>query len=247
MSESSPSASRIELLRLPTDDDLARAYHELGRLGASATGRKAPWPYAIESDDALICLCAELCRHDPRMLGVLVELMSLRYDTFHPTLLRRAMRKMRQPQTVCVVLEFARASRDDAELGLYARHVCAGVGRVVPSVHFFVDDVRPGTKLAAQRQGRSLAPYSRWGFLGMERPTVDPMTKRVVGRIDARTRRLVLERLLAREAARGITLLEYLDAIDHEVSRQQARADLIAEGLVSRGRGPGARWRRPPV
>lgn len=244
MSEA-PLSLRNAVARPPTDDDLARAYFELAALGASASGRRSPWPYEPRSPEELVCLCCEMSRHDPRMLGVLIELIANGFDRLHPTHLRRAMQTVRFPQALCVVLDFAREVRADRELTLYARHVCAYVPRLTPFVHFFVDDVRPGTKLASERMGRSLAPYSRWGFLGMERPTVDPTTKRTVGRVDARTRHQILQRLNEQDDGRGFTLNDYLSAIDGEVSRQQARADLIAEGFEPIGHGRGARWQKP--
>ncbi len=235
-------ARGVALARVPTEDDLARMYFELARLGASASGARAEWPYAPVSDEELVCLAAEMTRHDPRLLGVLVELLMARWRELHPVRLREAMRSMRTPQALCVALEFAQEASRDPELRLYARYVTAGVPRAEPASHYFVHDVLPGTRLAERRAGRSLAPYSRWGFLGVERPTVDPFRKRVVGRYDSATRRDVLRQALARRGDEGISLAEYLEAIDHSISRQQARADLESAGLRPRGKGPGAAW-----
>jgi hypothetical protein len=217
-------------------------YFEVGARGASARGAKTEWPYAPRSDEELVCLASEMARYDPRLLGVLVELLVTRWRSLNPLRLREAMHAMRAPQTVCVALEFARAANRDLELGLFASYVGAGIPRAHPVAHFFVDDVRPGTRLAESRAGRSLAPYSRWGFLGVERPTFDPFRKSAVGRYDAATRRDVLRRLLSRRGDAGVSIAEYRDAVDDTISRQQARADLEAEGLRPSGRGPGTRW-----
>jgi hypothetical protein len=84
-------------------------------------------------------------------------------------------------------------------------------------------------------------PYARWGFLAVERPTIDPHRKTQVGRYDATTRRAILETLLQRSPG-AITLTRYLDAVDHTISRQQATADLRRAGLRAEGHGRGARW-----
>ncbi len=95
--------------------------------------------------------------------------------------------------------------------------------------------------MATRRLGHNLKPYNDWGFVGRERPIVDPVTKRAVGRLDAATRRRVAQSLA--ERPRGFSLADYLHAIDHSVSRQQALADLRAtKGVQSYGHGRGARW-----
>lgn len=230
------------LVRVPTEGDLARAYHELALRGAPLVGKKTGWPYQPASDEDLFCLLAEMTRHDARLLGALVELFLERWSSLVPTSLRAAMRRMRWPQAMCVVVEFTREAGREHELALWARHVMADWRRVDPAEHFFIDDVRPGERSASRRIGRSLAAYSRWGFLAVERPTLDPHRKIRLGRYDARTRRTILDALLARSAA-GVTLADYLDAIDEAVSRQQAIADLHRAGLAPSRSGPGATWR----
>jgi hypothetical protein len=237
----SPAPRSLALTRPPTDDDLSRAYWELARRGASATGARRAWPYAPRTDEELLAIVAELARHDARLLGIAVELVLLHWRTLNPVALREAMRRMRWPQALCVIVEFAREASPDRELGHWARHVLADWPRVTPAAHFFVDDVRPGERTAARRAGRTLAPYSRWGFLAIERPTIDPHRKTQVGRYDTATRRDILDALLARSPD-GVSLAEYLDAIDRTIARQRAIIDLRAAGLHAEGHGRGARW-----
>lgn len=235
--------ARFVLRRAPTDADLERAYFELGKRGASAVGAQRPWPYAPRSDEELLVLISEIARHDARLLGIAVELVLLRWRSLHPVALREAMRASAWPQSLCVIVEFAREADRDPELGHWARHVLAGWPRVQPAVHYFVDDVRPGERAAARRGGRTLVPYARWGFLAVERPTIDPHQKTRLGRYDAATRRSILA-ALAERRREGISLAEYLESIDHSISRQRALADLRGAGLVPSGRGRGARWIR---
>ena len=129
------------------------------------------------------------------------------------------------------------------ELRYCTEHVAAGWPRIDPAELFFMDMERPGTKTAARRLGRNLAAYARWGFLGSEKPVVDAVTKRTVGRYDAPTRRDILNTLADRSD--DFTLADYLHAVDHAISRQQALLDLQrSPGLEVHGHGRGARWRK---
>lgn len=229
------------LARPPTDDDLARVYHELARLGAPAVGRRAPWPYRAPRRERLLALAAEMSRYDARLLSILLELLVTRWRDANPVWLRDEMHRMRWPQALCVVLEFAKAASRDAELAYFVDYLQRGWGRVDRAERFAIGGERPGSRMAARHLGRNLAAYGRWGFIGTERPTWSATGKQVVGRYDATTRRAILGDLLARQPT--LRLADYLDAVDHTITRQQALADLRAhEGLRPIGRGRGARW-----
>jgi hypothetical protein len=231
------------LRHLPTEADLERLYYELARVGASSVGRKRPWPYMPRGLDDLILLAAEMLRYDPRLLSILLQFLLERWSALNPLTLRAKMRAMAWPQAFLVVVEFAKAATRDPELRYWADHVAAGWPRLEPAELFFMDMERPGTKTAARRLGRNLAAYARWGFLGSEKPIVDAVTKRTVGRYDAATRRDILSTLADRHG--DFTLAEYLHAVDHAVSRQQALLDLQrCPSLEVRGHGRGARWHK---
>jgi len=232
-------------LRVPTEADLSRLYWELAQRGASAVGTRKPWAYRPANDEELVCLAAEMARHDGRALGLTVELIVRTWRELHPYLLRQAMQQMNTPQTLCVVLDFAREADPDRELAHFVRYVTADWPKVAPVVHFFVDDVRPGERTNAHRVGRSLVAYARWGFIGVERPTVDVFQKRTVGRYDAATRTRIA-RALAQRSPDGVGIVAYLAAVDGSISRQQAAADLRASGLRPSRRGPGAMWSASP-
>jgi hypothetical protein len=196
----------------------------------------------------LLALAGEMLRYDPRLLSILVQLFVARWSDTHPIVLRREIQATRWPQALLVVLEFAKSATDDPEFRYFADYLAAGFARLEPAERFFMDAERPGSRVAERRLGRNLAPYSRWGFVGSERPIADPLTKRALGRYDARTRRAILRNLFARQPE--LSLAEYLDAVDHAISRQQALADLrSAPELRLRGHGRGAKWyvvRTPP-
>lgn len=234
--------SRAGLLHAPTQDELERLYWELAQRGGTSVGRKRPWAYRIGSFEALLALAADMLRYDARLLSILVQLFLARWREMNPVLLRKELLSMRWPQSLLVALEFAKSATDDLEFRYFADYVAAGHSRVEPVERFFLDVERPGSRSGERRLGRNLAAYARWGFVGNERPIVDPVTKRAIGRYDARTRREILRGLIERHTE--LTLAEYLDAVDHAISRQQALADLRScPELQPSGHGRGAKWR----
>jgi len=230
------------LLHVPTERELERLYHELALRGANSVGQHQPWSYRVQSLEYLVALAGEMLRYDARLLSILVQYFLSHWQELHPGVLRKWLRKMRWPQALLVVLEFAKTASMDSEFRFFADYISAGFERVSPSERFFMDAERPGSRIAERRLGRNLAAYARWGFVGSERPIADPVTKRALGRYDVHTRRAILRSLIERRGE--LTLAEYLDAVDHAISRQQALADLRGESeLQPQGRGRGARWR----
>jgi hypothetical protein len=235
------SSARSRLLHPPTQAELERLYYELAQRGGTSVGSRKPWPYRPDSFEALLALASDMMRYDARLLSVLVQLLLARWRDLNPVLLRDCMRGMRWPQALLVAFEFARAASEDPEFRYFADYIAAGHQRVQPAERFFMDMERPASRVAERRLGRNLAPYARWGFVGNERPIVDPLTKRALGRYDARTRRGILQGLIERRTE--LTLAEYLDAVDHAISRQQALADLRSCAVLRpTGHGRGARW-----
>jgi hypothetical protein len=231
------------LQHAPTTHELERLYHELAQLGAPSVGRKRPWAYRPQTPEALVALAGEMLRYDPRLLSILLQLVLRHWHELNPLTLRAHLHQMRWPQALLVVLEFARLASGDPELKYFCDHLAAGFARVEPSERFFLDAERPASRMSARHLGRNLGPYARWGFMGHERPTADAATKRTVGRYDARTRRQILDEQI--EKAGQTTLADYLEAVDHAISRQQALLDLKAHPqLRVEGHGRGALWRR---
>lgn len=231
------------LKHAPTQNELARLYHELARIGASSVGERKAWSYAPKSPEQLIALASQMMRYDPRLLSILVQWLRSSYAALNPLQLRGELREARWPQSLLVALEFAKLSAQDAELIAFADYVAAGWSRVEPAERFFFETERPGSRGAARNLGRNLAPYARWGYVGQERPIVDPVSKRTVGRYDADTRRRILKELAERRDV--FSIADYLSAVDHGISRQQALSDLSAcDAIEPVGHGRGARWRR---
>lgn len=237
--------SRGLVERVPNENDLSRLYYELAKLGAPLHGKRVPWPHSPRSAEQLLTIAAGMCRYDARLLTGLVAIFVARFREIHPVRLREAMAQMRAPQTLCVVMEFLKSASNDADAKHYAAYVQAGFRAMPNSTRFFIDSAMPGSRLSEKQLGRSLVEYSRWGFEATERPASDVYEKTFVGRYDAATRRRMLARYL--DAHERITLTEYLRLVDSSLSRQQARQDLLAFGLVASGHGRGSRWSRLPI
>jgi hypothetical protein len=172
-----------------------------------------------------------------------VQWLQSEYATLNPLILRKELQRARWPQSLLVALEFSRLGNHDPELSAFAEYVATGFARAQPAQRFFFDTEQPGSRAAIRNLGRNLAPYARWGYVGQERPIVDPISKRTVGRYDAVTRRRILKELAQRRES--FSIADYLSAVDHGISRQQALKDLAAcDEITSRGRGRGAVWQR---
>jgi hypothetical protein len=222
--------------------ELTRLYHELGRVGARAEGRRERWRHGAPTREELVVLAAQAARHDPRLLWVLVELLARGYATFNPLELRRAAQRARWPAAVGVALEFARQAAPSAELDDYARFV---TGPLAPArgERFFLGTRAFGGALARRDAEESLAEYKRWGYLAREAPFAKELGTPARGTLERNERRNVLRRLVERRGT--VSLAEYLEALRGAVSRRQAQRDLSeAPFLQRRGNTRGARYER---
>ena len=68
----------------PTEDELARLYYELAKLGATSVGDERPWPYAPQGREQLVVLASQMMRYDARLLSILVQWLAAYYDTLNP-------------------------------------------------------------------------------------------------------------------------------------------------------------------
>ncbi len=229
------------LLHPPTTRELERLYFELRREGAPSVGARRAWPYKVRSLEQLIALAGDMLRYDARLLSILLQFWLEHEHRINPRQLRAAMAEMRFPQALLVASEFAYEASRDAELRAMVAYLRSGWSPVFPAERFFIDLDRPGSRRSERRRGRNLRAYAAWGFIGAERPTMDAFRKQQVGRYDARTRADILRSLVERQGS--VSMQEYLRAVDHGISRAQARHDLLGAGLEVSGQGRGARWR----
>ena len=230
------------LTSIPTEDHLARLYFELGEIGAECVGDEKPWPYHPKSTEELLCLAADMSRHDPRLMTILVKFLNDHWSGVNPQALRNFYTEMKTPQTIAVLAEFVLCvCSDDDERRYFFEYLQRGFTPVATQFYFH-HLYSPGGTLAKRAATKSLAEYKRWGFLATEAPVIDEAGRKSLGTLDAATRKNILYDLM--KERKRITISEYLDVLDNKISRQQALLDLKGAKWARRaGRGRGAYWR----
>jgi hypothetical protein len=103
-------------------------YYELALRDAPSVGRKRAWPYRVASYEELIALAAEMLRYDPRLLSILLQYLMTSWSSLNPVSLRALMKRMRWPQALLVVLDFAKSATNDPELRYFAETRAPGSG-----------------------------------------------------------------------------------------------------------------------
>lgn len=226
--------------KIPTEKNLARLYYELGRIGARSVGEKKKWDYRWKDPESLLALACDWSRFDPRLLEVLVEYGLNHWRQIRPQTLRANMRQMETPQTVGVVASFIQTARpEDKEAEAFWNYVTFDLKPVSPQF-YFRDLYTPGSRLARRAALESLAEFRAWGFLARAMIVVDPATKRTVGTWNQEARFNMLRRLFSEQ--KQIQISDYLEELNHTLSRQQALLDLKSLGAKQKEKGRGAYW-----
>jgi len=229
------------LKRIPNREDLSRVYFELAKIGAKSVGENNKWPYSEMDQYDLLSLAAEMSRYDPRLLGILVEFFISHWEEINPTKLKSRFPFMKNPQVFGVIGEFMKSALPDQEIFDYVTYLTAGL-KPLPTQFFFHGLYDIGGTLSQKTVEANLVEYKRWGFLGRERPTIDFQTKKTVGTLDKNGRLNILRTLLNKRNI--ITISDYLKAVDHSISRQQALTDLKKAKFTRKiGKGRGTRWK----
>lgn len=224
----------------PTEDHLSRLYYELGKIGARSAGEKKKWPRHPSSPEELFILASDWSRFDPRLLEILVQFGITHREKLNPQHLRTLSKAMEVPQTLGVIASFIQTAKpDDTELNLFWRYVTERL-KPVDLQFYFRDLYSPASTLSERAAKEGLSEFKKWGFLGRERIIIDPASKTTVGTMDAASRLNVLKRLFAQQ--KKIQISDYLKAIGHTVSRQQALLDLKQTNATQQGKGRSAFW-----
>lgn len=225
----------------PTTAHLSRLYYELAGLGARAIGAKNQWPYEWREPEELLGLACEMSRYDPRLLSLLVEYFLLHWKKLNPHTLRNFSKDMATPQTLAVMLNFI--AHCGEEEFLFYEYVTKNLLPAKVQLYFY-NLYLPGSKQMQRAALEPLQEFEDWGFLARERPIVhDEATgKRILlGRWGPRARQQIIRKLSGH--LKQFSLYEYLKAVDHMISRQQALQDLKASPYVkSQGKGRGSVW-----
>lgn len=219
---------------------LSRAYFELGRLGARAVGAKKPWPHRPKSTEELFAICGELSRTDPRLFEILLQTLTMIWEKIDWLQLRRVVIRMRSPQVFGVIGEILSATTRNPELRNCFRFLMHGIPPA-PTQNFYSNLYTPGSPMAQRAIDRRLREFEKWGFLASERPVLDADKKNTAGRMSRSARLNTLKKMFSNR--KEFQLKDYLTALPHPISRQQALQDLKSlAGLRLKGHGRGARW-----
>lgn len=224
----------------PTLNHISRAYFELGALGARAVGEKKKWPYSPTSKEELLALTAEMSRFDPRLFDILVEFLFFHWMEFNPQTLRNSIRTMPSPQVFGVIGSFLESCLDDHEVVYFFEYLMRGYSPVSPRL-FFCLLYAPASRAMQKASCEPLQEYLSWGFLARERPIIHAAQRKELGHFSREARHNMIARLLTDRGQ--ISLMEYLEALNHTLSRQQALLDLKEfPGLQITGKGRGSVW-----
>jgi len=225
----------------PSQDHLSRLYHELSRIGASCAGSYRRWPYGKPDYVRLLVLASEMLRYDPRLMTILVQYCLCHFREINPTAIRGFYAEIETPQVWAVITEFVKVATDEKEAIYWAEYLQQGL-RPAPLQFLYHYLYLPGSHLAQRAVETGLWEYKKWGFLACERPTIDERNKKTAGSLDRNSRLNVLRKLIKEKGK--ISLTDYMTALDHSISRQQALIDLKSiPGIVCKGHGRGANWR----
>ena len=240
MKSKSLKTNNFFLKRIPIEQDFMRLYWELSKLGAPSVGKEVPWPYKFSNKEDLIALACDILRYDPRLLTILIIYFKDHWQEFNPFSLRCCIPHMISPQVFGILKEFILEGETNPELRYFWEYLIKGLKPVNPQL-FFIGLHEIGSSKNVFIAEKSLKPYLKWGFLGIERPTINLTTRKTVGTFHINTRKKILLDLV--QAKKEVTLKDYLFALDYTISRQQALYDLKhCKELRLKGCGRGARW-----
>jgi hypothetical protein len=227
----------------PTTSHLARAYFELASHGARAIGAKKPWPYRPADLEELLVICAELSRYDPRLFDVIVELLYFRWRELNPLKLRFRLAVIPTPQAFLTALGFAASGARDAELNRMLTYVGQGFPPA-PFQLFFRSLYAVAGSNMERAASEPIREFYEWGFLARERPVIHADgARKSLGSWGLPARRNVILRLIEKKGR--LSMKDYLEALEHTISRQQALQDLKSvKGLTPSGSGRGSAWER---
>lgn len=229
------------LKQIPTDDDLARIYFELSKIGARCVGALKKWPYNEVDKYKLLGLASEMSRYDPRLFSILVEYFICNWKEINPTKVRDLYSLLETPQLFGVIGEFMKSAERSPEATYYVNYLISGL-QPVSAQFLFHGIYQIGGTLAKKAMEMGLVEYKRWGFMAAQKPVIETETKISLGRLDASSRINILKKILERKKI--IKISDYLKALDNTISRQQALLDLTNCNFAQKtGAGRGAKWK----
>jgi hypothetical protein len=213
-----------------TRKELSSLYAALQRVGAFCRGEDGRHfkGYSLEE---LLAVATENARWDIRLLYVMVEVIAKHFTQIRPFLLRDRLLQNSSPQVWGVIKEFVGVLRHSPERAEQLKEFFAitlrGIKPLAQPRLFFLSSGLDMDEIHTVARN-SLLHFRRWGYLSTEIPIlkhleVEPNRAHRYGKVE---RLHILQQLFIRK--NPISLGDYLAALDHSVTRQHARLDILS-------------------
>lgn len=223
--------------------DLEKLYHDLALSGAACSN---PLPQKalryISTPEILFCEACEATRFDPRLLEIVVHHFGRELLTLNPLQIRLQMQNMQTPQTVGVALEFIKLLRTDVLSRDIVHFITKPLAAVSPQLYYVGVYTKPLSSSILKAIEMPLQEFSRWGFLAHEGVVLkNDFARKTLGTLALPSRLQIIKYLL--QTQKQFSIGDYLKALHHQISRQQAFLDLKNCGLVKLiGENKGGKW-----
>lgn len=170
---------------------------------------------------------SEVCRFDARATEILVQFLASCYEGLNPQTLRTLNHKVKHPQVLCSLLDWAELLVTDPikkkSWRLFKRFIQSDIRRAqFQSFHVGLWGIN--SKKSQIQIKRNLIPFEKWGFYGDEIPINSKHFKPGQTLLSAQVRKDLLSELLARSSV--ITVQDYIDFLEHCIHPRQAERDL---------------------
>lgn len=199
-------------------------YFTLSKNGAFCVGEKRGKQFDQLPLEQLLAIACEDSRFSPRLLGVLIDFFARQYRSINPFALAAARRAIPTPQTLGVVGAFACNLCEDADLHAFFEIVLRDL-KPAPWQYYYNSQTRPRPEQRADELIFSPLEFKKWGFWSNMDPFLkERRPKATPWKFSPESRQAILRDLLAKH--RRIQMGDYLSALGHSISRQQAYLDL---------------------
>ena len=224
------------LSAIPQLGELQAAYHALEL--AQKPGNSFPSPKDL-------ALFLQWVRFDARLGEIYIQFLLKNWKDLNPMALNQEIKRHPWPQVMGVLLE------QILELGVWPAERLAFknwstcvMSEILPADYelFFIGTLGFAKTLMRQESQRPNRHYLRWRYLGRE--VLFSKAQNIQNQktlLSPKIRREILRTILTKN--RSITVTQYIDALEGQVSRRQAERDLnLVPGLRGRGKTRAKRW-----
>ncbi len=199
-------------------------YSRLGKLGARVFTSLSYKGFDRWNDEDVLTVAGEQSRFDYRLLYVLVEFIAQHFSSFHPFKLRKAIQQMKTPAVWGVIFEFVKKIGKDRDLQAFSSILLNGL-IPAPFQMYYINLRNPNPTKLLHIIEKTPDEFLRWGFYCKEPPLLKELTLSSKPKsYSLQNRQKILKRLF--KDLKQVSVSEYLKALDHSISRQQAHKDL---------------------